>query len=400
MCPTECKTVLMKTPFHFYRRVLDGDDQGQSCKFDNGDVNPKCNVGALSCLQLLVNGDTNPEKSNSQECIRHPVVRQLVRRKWDLFAHKQIWTQFAFYILFLVLMSCAFFLAAKETETDVYQDGVDIFRGICEILTILFCLFYAVSELDQVIKEKGMYFKDKFNILDILGLVLVFVLIPLRYCGKKDIELSVAAAAYFINFTRVFKFFPAHREIGVYSKTFAQILYVDIKKFAVVYIVVMLAFTGGLYLVLYASKSTLGLGFWAVLLRQLRALAEGNPFEDSYDGVHAAVVVLVLLNMFAIIVVMSNILIGQLSFRYEKAMEDASVQYDLDRAKIVTRLETGMFGLWNSRDKHYTDGDYVAEGDMEQELLDEWVKSQKSEDEKRETYRSMLSNRILKRKEE
>lgn len=51
------------------------------------------------------------------------------------------------------------------------------------------------------------------------------------------------------------------------------------------------------------------------------------------------VIFLVLCNMGAIIVILSNILIGQLSYRYELAMEAAEIRYSVDKAKFITRLE-------------------------------------------------------------
>lgn len=55
------------------------------------------------------------------------------------------------------------------------------------------------------------------------------------------------------------------------------------------------------------------------------------------------VIILLMLNMLVIIVVMLNILIGQLSSRYEKALEGAQISYDVDRTKIVTKIENSRF---------------------------------------------------------
>lgn len=109
----------------------------------------------------------------------------------------------------------------------------------------------------------------------------------------------------------------------MYSKTFAKILYTDITKFFVLYAVVMVAFTGSVILALKATKDTspktmlveisvvvtsLFLSFeppflkpfvfvfyvaqlcififsftgWAVFLKEIRALTEGQGFNDSY----------------------------------------------------------------------------------------------------------------------
>ena len=63
-----------------------------------------------------------------------------------------------------------------------------------------------------------MYWTDPFNYLDLLGLVLVLLLIPVKW-GTVDsisdnpsmMEWSIAAIAYLINFLRIFKYFPAYK---------------------------------------------------------------------------------------------------------------------------------------------------------------------------------------------
>ena len=46
--------------------------------------------------------------------------------------------------------------------------------------------------------------------------------------------------------------------------------------------------------------------------------------------------------MFVIIVVLSNILIGQISFQYSAAQAEASIQNDIDRAKLITGLDRSI----------------------------------------------------------
>lgn len=47
--------------------------------------------------------------------------------------------------------------------------------------------------------------------------------------------------------------------------------------------------------------------------------------------------------MFTIIVVLSNILIGQISYQYSAAQTEASIQNDIDRAKLITGLDRSIF---------------------------------------------------------
>ena len=47
--------------------------------------------------------------------------------------------------------------------------------------------------------------------------------------------------------------------------------------------------------------------------------------------------------MFTIIVVLSNILIGQISYQYSAAQTEASIQNYIDRAKLITGLDRSIF---------------------------------------------------------
>ena len=46
--------------------------------------------------------------------------------------------------------------------------------------------------------------------------------------------------------------------------------------------------------------------------------------------------------MFIIIVVLSNILIGQISYQCSAAQAEASIQNDIDRAKLITGLDRSI----------------------------------------------------------
>lgn len=54
-----------------------------------------------------------------------------------------------FYLLFLLMLSFALGLAAKEDQPLSYQTGRDRFRGICEILSIIFTVIYMGLEIEQ-----------------------------------------------------------------------------------------------------------------------------------------------------------------------------------------------------------------------------------------------------------
>ena len=57
--------------------------------------------------------------------------------------------QFIFYIIHTVIMTSALVLAARKTDPREYDDGIDIFRGICEVIFFLFIIYNACAEANQ-----------------------------------------------------------------------------------------------------------------------------------------------------------------------------------------------------------------------------------------------------------
>ena len=53
-----------------------------------------------------------------------------------------------------------------------------------------------------------------------------------------------------------------------------------------------------------------------------------------------------MVNMIVVLIMLVNMLIAQLSWRYEQAQNDAAIQYDIDKTVMVTKLERSYFKRW------------------------------------------------------
>lgn len=53
-------------------------------------------------------------------------------------------------------------------------------------------------------------------------------------------------------------------------------------------------------------------------------------------------IIFLTLNMFVIIVVLLNFLIGQISYRYGRALDEATLNYDIDKTLLIARTEKLM----------------------------------------------------------
>lgn len=104
-------------------------------------------------------------------------------------------------------------------------------------------------------REKLQYFKNIYNFFDWFGLVSILLVIPLRF-AQKDEQWVLAALGYFFNFLRLFKYACVSRTTGLYTKTLAKIIYRDITRFGVVFVVVFFAFCGTFVMSLRASGTS------------------------------------------------------------------------------------------------------------------------------------------------
>ena len=59
-----------------------------------------------------------------------------------------------------------------------------------------------------VYRERTRYLVDIYNYLDFSGIFLLFAIVPLRFYSNSA-QWSVAAAAFLVNFLRIFKYAPA-----------------------------------------------------------------------------------------------------------------------------------------------------------------------------------------------
>eukprot|EP00794_Sanderia_malayensis_P000658 gene658-1326_t len=378
--------------YHFYYRILDSDEQGRPAKLlkKSNDENLIPGLGlteklkyannfhfdhrSISCLQALC-------QSDHKKAINHPTVRSLARRKWELYGKWRIRFYAFNYAVYLALMTCAGLMAVVCNDARNYDTATQKFRGFCEICTILAAMFYFVLEVDQLNKEGVLlYISDVFNWFDVGGLLGIFILIPLRLTGN-NCQWTIATVAFILNFLRIYKYFPAWKSIGIYSKTLSILIKRDLLIFGIVYFIVLITFSGATFLSLrgvmdYESSNGFGAvnvsGLDDVFLRGIKALAQSQGFSANYNGYNIFSLVVILASMFIMMVFLVNILIAQLGASYGKACAEATEQYDVDKTLFVARLDDSRFKWKNLRMKHYVDGSYEYDKKIIRELMSKW----------------------------
>ena len=59
-------------------------------------------------------------------------------------------SQYIFYVIHSIFLTIALVLAARKTDPSSYDEGIDIFRGICEALLLLSIFYNLLVEIYQL----------------------------------------------------------------------------------------------------------------------------------------------------------------------------------------------------------------------------------------------------------
>ena len=60
--------------------------------------------------------------------------------------------QFMFFLIHTLVLTLALVLAARKQDPRDYDQGVDVFRGICEGLLLIFIIYTTIIEFYQIRK--------------------------------------------------------------------------------------------------------------------------------------------------------------------------------------------------------------------------------------------------------
>ncbi|XP_028417809.1 uncharacterized protein LOC114542467 [Dendronephthya gigantea] len=352
----------MNYDFHYH--ILETDENGRTPKYeDSEDVDPLFNHRSMSCLERIAD-------SENKEAVKHPVVRMLVLSKWNEFAFNWFCFKAVLYLIFLAVLSYALMFGSTRDDPTQYDGPADNFRAVCEMASIIFLIVHLLDEFGEILREKISYFEVWHNYLDLLGIILTLVVLPLRYAEVKA-QWSFAALGLLFNFLRLFKFSHVSRVTGLYTTTLVKIIQKDIPRFLLFFSVVFIGFCGAMYLALKVNDKQDSFGGFAwLMLAGFRALAEQQSLEDDYQKFSWLPIIILLAYMMVVIVILLNILIAQLSYTYDEAKKIAKLQYAADIMRIVSRVEYSPIRYFSLRIRNFIYADWINDEELAKEMLE------------------------------
>ncbi|KAL3884016.1 hypothetical protein ACJMK2_030242 [Sinanodonta woodiana] len=277
------------------------------------------------------------------------------------------------YLLTLLSLTFSAIAAALTPDPMVYDNGLQYTRGVFEVISLVMAILTFVSEMNQLRKHKTEYFHDAFNIMDMSSSVLLIALLPLRLTNRRE-QWHVFAFAYLFWTLRIFKFASVFRQTGAYVQILWRILVNDFFQFAVLFIIILLAFSGAFFLSLrgddglYLHNETST--FWGILFVGVRILTEAQPVVQytGPEGYSPISCILMVCFIFTCCVLLLTIFIAQLSDTYQNVQNDAQRGLEVSRAWIVAKVELNYIYIGKS----YRVNRYIPSEDIMdlQEVLD------------------------------
>jgi hypothetical protein len=293
----------------------------------------------------------------------HPTLMIFMDNKWNKFGFYYFLVFLLAYLFRMLFLTLSLGIAARPSLLDPasYNTPLDIFRLVCETITLLIILGMIVAEIVNIIGLGKSYcsFQEFFSFVNWLAIFFTLLIIPLRATSTKE-QWIIASIAYFFHGLRAFEFAALFRLTGVYVQTLRYIFKEDVLKFVTIFIVVLLLFMGCLGLALrddldtaYQSSSSQNVtlpedftsAFYDLYYIGLRTMIQASSVWN-YVVFRWLGVIVYLSFLFVVVTVLLNVLIAQMTDTYARVQASALTTYLYLRALFIVKVER-KYHLWS-----------------------------------------------------
>ena len=283
--------------------------------------------------------------------LAHPWVQKLLDFYWLSFGKSLFIIQlicYVFYTLLFTLSSITYKYIPKTSEMNnnsTYiknNQNLSNFVLVSDILLIMFNIIYTFNELWELCKvdKYVKYFKNKWNIFDILQSVLVFSIIPLKISDPNSAKviMSLLAPLFWI---KLLNFARGFRNIGPLVRVLFKMM-ADIYHFLVIFAIFQIGFSHSFFM-LYGNTHK---GYYSILdtMMSVFNINLGNPDYDTIRGSENYVWGTIIYVIFSVISVVTllNMLVAILTDSYTNVTSQAEKEWKVERAKLILTLQKNI----------------------------------------------------------
>lgn len=293
------------------------------------DVDTKQRAGRGALEEIVENGH--------MELLCLPLMQELLQRKWDCFVGKLFYSRIRHLSVFLITMTAVHVTSHAEsglqdfTSTMAHTAKTGILGLVIVQLTyeythrtnatgqslvsVLFCVFYLASLISPFVWNNDLV-ADGFLALSFLFAWFYFMWL-----------------------------FMGFKSTGIFVIMIYEILVGDVLPFGLILGIFVVAFSSAIYVVLQPVSSRSVTNFSGQLLSCFEWLTnggfEGGVVESAERGQTLMTMLLATFTVLGAIVLL-NLLIAMMGDTYARVRENAVAKWQLQRARIMLRLERGI----------------------------------------------------------
>lgn len=201
-----------------------------------------------SVLEILV---YNSRNENRHEMLAVEPINELLRAKWQKFAAATFYISVASYLVSMIIFTLvAYYHPTEETPPYPYKTSSDYLRMAGEIVTLASAIFFFLTNIKNVFQKKcpevkALVFDGSFQLLFFVYSVLVIVTAALYLSGIQA-YVSVMVFALVLGWMNMLYFTRGLKLTGTYSIMIQKILFKDLFRFLLVYVLFMIGYASAL----------------------------------------------------------------------------------------------------------------------------------------------------------
>ncbi|XP_015249853.1 PREDICTED: transient receptor potential cation channel subfamily V member 4 [Cyprinodon variegatus] len=201
-----------------------------------------------SVLEILV---YNSRNENRHEMLAVEPINELLRAKWQKFAAPTFYISVVSYLISMIIFTLvAYYHPTNEMPPYLYKTSSDYLRMAGEIITLASAIFFFLTNIKNVFLKKcpklnSLVFDGSFQLLFFIYSVLVIVTAAL-YLSGIEAYVTVMVFALILGWMNMLYFTRGLKLTGTYSIMIQKILFKDLFRFLLVYVLFMIGYASAL----------------------------------------------------------------------------------------------------------------------------------------------------------
>ena len=266
-----------------------------------------------------------------------PLIQELLQRKWDCFIGKLFYTRMWHLFAFLITMTCIHITFVAGTGLDSFASTVMHTAKTGVLVVVVAQLAYEWTHRKNA---SGQSVVSTLFCIAYLGSIAAR-----NFIQDELVSDGLLAASFLFAWFHFIWFFMGFKSTGHFVIMVYEILLDDVVPFTLILGFFLFAFSTAMYVTIQPASSRSVSSFYEQTLSCFEWLTNGGYEGDVVSSVQRGETLMtVLMATFTILggVVLLNLLIAMMGDTYAKVSENAVAKWQLQRARIMLRLERGI----------------------------------------------------------